>query len=539
MHGPLFSATSSIPPSSNQAFQSNAASSRDEEIGPDALQLSDRTRLHLEKAASWGAADGVSDALQSVANIKLAPASPAITRWEDAVKERINGAESITLSSMTEILKEIFQDAREQQCKKLLLVGSEGQILLKQKESVIKTYRVQQNGTFVERHHGIDDRLAYSVLNSLYGEEIAAQFPPRSTESTESNAVDVYHRSECSSQSEIDSTSDSDGIYSYKVAGTYYGYGHPENHMEINEACVAYAGAQEPEIDQPASEPVASALPSNPLSVHPLPLMLMANSIQLEDHMPAANDRYIDPDRHDEDLPVNGQKSAEGRSDIERHRQHVEVEIQALQIIKDQLQKCVNADQNGEASHYLRYIESCIEKREAVADAYNEIKESPEENRLARQTTLVELTGSLTPIDEVQRVVDKYFSEHQLITIPRTERPGFVLTGYRPNTNKDDAVDPNMEPRIEKLVSATVQDSGAVDIKVPSRHANALNPTHLLPGTDIKRNRSSLSRRALSSPVTSPAMASSIEPSEIIGSIEFQKMLEMFESLNPSQKPHN
>jgi hypothetical protein len=491
MPGPLVGATSSIPPSPNLALQSIAASPGIGQIEPHALQLSDRTRLHLEKAAFWGAADGGPDALQSVADIKLASASPAITSWENAVKERIGGAENITLSSMTEILKEIFQDAREQRCKKLLLVGSEGQILLKQKESVIKTYRVQQNGTFVERHEGVNDRLTHSVLNSLYGEDISARFPARPAEGEGSHTAD-FDRSECTTQSETDGDADSDSIYGYKVAGMYNGYAPPENNrLEINEVCASYAGAPIAENNQPSSEPASS--PASSSSGRPSPLMLMANSIQLEEHMPAANDRYAHPGQQDENSPVNDRQPMKEHPDIERYQQHAEVEMQALRIIKNQLQKCTQADENGEAKHYLRYIEAYLEKKKIIAETYNELRQCTEENLNAGQAALVELIDALMPFDEVKRVVNKYFSEHRLITLPRTERPGST---------------------------------------------SSANP---LTGNDIKRNRSPLTRRALSSPVagTSVSIASSIEASEIIGSIEFQRMLEMFESLKKTKEPQN
>jgi hypothetical protein len=543
MPGPLVGATSSmpplppLPPLPNPVLQSNTAAPRGELTGTDTLQLSDRTRVHLEKAAFWGAADGVPDALQSVADVKLASASSATTSWENAVKERINGAENITLSSMTEILKEIFQDAREQRCKKLLLVGSEGQILLKQKESAIKTYRLQQNGTFVERHDGVDDRLTYTVLNSLYGEEIAAQFSVRSPESKENNTVDFDHRPECSAQSETDGAAACDSIYGYKVAGTYNGYEHPENRLEINEARVAYAVSPATQIKQPSSQPVVSVLGANGLSGNSLPLMLMANSIQLEEHMPAANDRYLDPGQHDENSSVCAQKRVEAYANIENYRQRADSEMHVLQINKSQLEDCARVDKNGETKHYLGYIESCLEARKIVADAYNEFKESPEEGLDVSQARLVELIDALTPFDEVKRVVNKYFAEHRLITIPRTERPGFASSANRANAEKTDTIDPHIKTLVEELVSETVQENIAFDIKMSSRHANALISSNPLIGNDIKRNRSALARRALSSPVTSTAIASSMEPSEIIGSIEFQRMLEMFENLKNTKEP--
>jgi hypothetical protein len=127
----------------------------------------------FKAAAEWSSAGSVPGALRDMPDVKIADASSAAERWTNAIE----GEAQMTLPAMTTILKDFFQEARDQRCKNLLLVGESGQIILKPKNGSFRLYNspeLPMRLAAIEVHPAIDEQLTLSVLKGLYGDRAVA-----------------------------------------------------------------------------------------------------------------------------------------------------------------------------------------------------------------------------------------------------------------------------------------------------------------------------------------------------------------------------
>jgi hypothetical protein len=419
-----------IPPAPPLPHQSNAASSLQHQPESDALEMSDGDRLLLESAAIWAEEDGEADASTSMPDVKIASISPTFESLENAISKTGSSTEGvikegaiqdIPLSSMTDILKRIFQEVKEHGCGRLLLASKRGQLLMEQNGAGIKTSCIQsaeairtaesleQNETAVEFHESLDDHLTYAVLHKLYGEEIAAQFSLHQHDGKERKSENIDIFPEKFSWAEGNQGPGCDGVYAYKVS-------------EMSCKQIPYSVGSDAEVGNAgdvAPITIIYGIPAGSVANTLNPLPGIKPGTKIEAHMPAANDPHIDPHIDPQiDLQIKDEDSLHIKSnsrkvhpDSVNFQNSIDANLERLRETEKTLLKHLETARNHDAASLLTDIRINLGEYENVVEHLK----IASENSDADSPKIVGLINKLTPMRDIEQKISRYFNDNELI----------------------------------------------------------------------------------------------------------------------------
>jgi hypothetical protein len=427
-----------MPPAPPLPLQSNAASSLRHQPESDVLEMSDGDRLLLESAAIWAEADDGTDVSTSMPDVKIASISPAFESLENAISKtgrsteraiKEDAIQDIPLSSMTDILKRIFQEVKEHGCGRLLLASKRGQLLMEQNGAGIKTSCIQsaeasgtaesleQNETAVEFHESLDDHLTYAVLHKLYGEEIATQFSLHQNDGEKRKSVDINILPEKFGWAEGDQGPGCDGVYAYKVS-------------EMSCKKILYSAGSDAEVGNAgdvAPVTIIYGIPAGSIANTLNPLPGIKPGTKIEAHMSAANDPHIDPyidpyiDPHidpqidlqiqDEDSLHIKSNSRKAHPDSVNFRNSIDANLERLRETEKTLLKHLETGRNHDAASLLTDIRINLGEYENIVEHLK----IAGENSDADSPKIIGLINKLTSMRDIEQKISRYFNDNELI----------------------------------------------------------------------------------------------------------------------------